>query len=318
MVGLLEDQESAAMGWRAFSAILALSTVSVEIRADHFDEHTLAILQKAATTSKKVASLQLVELAGAPKVVVGAPASTLLVVQTSDGDWCKLLVRPGGVKLGGRYRPALQIERMTTYSANPRRGVKADRKEVFLFEGFALDLDLGQIVPADSGEDLTFAPDSKSIEAKKPTDEATMSENPGMGPPRGTIRFAKGVAAYIPLEAPQAAKNRAVSAGGSGPIGPSDFVGKYKLDVDGKFTGTLEVKQADGKLTGAFRSDQTGNSYDAAVDIARPTHRVTMRVAFPRTDMELSGCLWTKERRRIAGLATMEDRTFGFVAERID
>src|SRR5688572_21648272 len=85
-------------------------------RADHFDDHGLTALQSVERSSavKKVEGFTLTELAGLPKVVQGSPQSVLVVARTDDGNWCKLLVRSGGVKRKGssQPRPFLHIERL--------------------------------------------------------------------------------------------------------------------------------------------------------------------------------------------------------------
>src|SRR5262245_4865284 len=126
--------------------------------ADHWSDQNLEALRQApmARGGKKVEAVSLAQLAALPKVIDGSPTAVFVVVKTSEGDWCKLLLRSGGLKVGSHVRSLLVIERLTTYAANPRRGIKADKRDIYLFDGFGIDLDLGQVVPTGSGEDLVF------------------------------------------------------------------------------------------------------------------------------------------------------------------
>jgi hypothetical protein len=302
------------------AAVVLLVSPSL-LHADHFDEHTLSILQGIAKQpdAKRTGRLSLTELAGLPKVVQGASQSVLIVVRTDEGNWSKLLVRGGGVRRKGNAQPKpfLHVERLTTYSAEARRGVLADRRDVFLFAGFAIDLDLGQIVVKGDGDDLSF--ESPPM-APGGTAKGEMMEggSPRLGPLQGTAALSAGAEWYIPKAPLVAASKASGRTKSTGAITPADYVGKYRLDVDGRFTGVLQLRQEEGKLRGAFVSDQSGASFNASGVVGAPAQQISISISFPRTDLKLEGRLFTRSRSKIAGSATMEENVFGFVAERVD
>jgi hypothetical protein len=290
--------------------------------ADHFDDHILSSLQSIATRGdgKPTSSFTLTELAGLPKVVQGSPQSVLLVVKTDEGNWSKLLVRSGGVKRKGspQPKPFLHVERLVTFSADARRGIMADKKDVFLFPGFALDLDLGQVVSKGDGDDLSFDSLAGADKSAAPKGEMMEPGSTRLGPLQGTAKPSAGATLFIPrtpLVAPAKSSGRTKA---TGTVSAADYPGKYKLDVDGRFTGVLELKNDGGKLSGGFTSEQSGAVFQVTGSVGTPAQQMTLSIAFPRTDLKLDGRLFTRGRSKIAGLATMEENVFGFVAERID
>src|SRR5688572_22717857 len=111
---------------RAIAVVVLSFTIAgppTGARADHFDDHQLAVLKSALTQSdlKKSLRFSLIDLAAHPKTVQGAPQSVLVVVRTDEGNWSKLLVRAGGIKRKGSPQPKsfLHLERLVTYSADP-------------------------------------------------------------------------------------------------------------------------------------------------------------------------------------------------------
>jgi hypothetical protein len=289
-------------------------------RGDHFDDHQLAVLKSALTRSglKKSPRFSLIDLAGHPRTVQGAPQSVLVVVRTDEGNWSKLLVRAGGIKRKGSPQPKsfLHIERLVTYSADPKRGVLADKRDVYLFDGFAIDLDLGQVVRKGDGEDLSF--EAKASAEKAVGKEMMEGDAPKLGPLEGTAIASQGVDVFIPQAPLVPASKVGNRTRTTGAITAADFVGKYRLDVDGRFTGVLKLRSEGGKLIGDFASDQTGAVYQASGSLGVPPQQMTLTIAFPRTDLKLDGRLFTRSRTKIAGTATMEENAFGFVAERVD
>jgi hypothetical protein len=289
--------------------------------ADHFDDHQLAALRKveSATIARKAHGFTLTDLAGLPKVVQGAQQSVLVIVRTDEGNWCKLLVRAGGLKRKGSPQPRsfLHIERLTTYSADPRRGVLADKRDVYVLDGLAMDLDIGQIVSRGNGDDLGFGSDSGV--AKTPAGDAMMEgAAPRLGALSGAVKAAAGVDLFIPI-APLVSPSKAASRNRtSGAVTAADFAGKFRLDVDGRFTGVLQLNADQGTLVGRFSSEQTGAVYEVRGSVSSPSHHAKLTIAFPRTDLRMDARLFTRGRTRIAGTATMEENGFGFVAERVD
>jgi hypothetical protein len=290
-------------------------------RADHFDDHGLKALQEVEKRSdaRKLTRLSLGDLAGLPKVVQGAPQSVLLVVRTDERNWSKLLVRAGGIRRKGAAQPQsfLHIERLVTFSANPKRGVLADKRDVYLFDGFGIDLDIGQIVKKGDGDDLSF--DAGPAAAKGPASEAMMEEGAQRwGPLKGTVSASAGVDLFAPTAPLVPASKASGRAKSGGAVSPADYAGKYRLDVDGRFTGVLQLRSEGGRLLGTFASDQTGAIYEASGAAGAPAHHAELTINFPRTEMKLDARLFTRSRTRIAGTATMEENSFGFVADRVD
>jgi hypothetical protein len=305
---------------RWISALLTMFAIGA-VRADHFDDHQLAALQGTASRKDCPAAkrITLTDLAGMPKVIQGSPQSVLLVVHTDERNWCKLLVRGGGIKRRGSSVPKtfLHIERMTTYAADPKRGVLADKRDIYLFDGFAIDLDIGQIVAKGDGDDLSFEATAASNK-KESAKEMMEEESRRLGPLQGTAIASAGVDIVTPLTPLVAASKTTTRTKTTGAITTSDFVGKYRLDVDGRFTGVLQLRLDEGKLTGSFTSDQSGSVYRATVSQGSPPQQIKLEISFPRTELKLEVRLFTKSRTKIAGTAMMEENAFGFAAERID
>ncbi len=295
---------------REVLAFLASAALGTAVLADDFEALTLAVL-KETRAPKAVATpaLTLAQLAAAPKPLGEAPQSALLVVKTDAGNWCKLRVRLGGRKdAKGAAVPAVLLERFATFSADPKQGALADRKDVLLFPGFGIDLDSGQIVPENLGADLRFAaavgkaPDGPAEKAM-----AGMPGPAGAGLAAGTLSSANGATLMLvqaPLLPPAAA---AVQEG---------YAGTFLLDAAGRWKGTLTLKTgAPGKLIGTFRSADTQAEHAVEGELKRPGKRALLHVRFPRADLELEGHLWPSG-ERFAGTARLQDQEFGFVATR--
>jgi hypothetical protein len=301
-------------------ASLSAGGLIVSVRAeDHWSAHTLAVLKSApdAAGGKKCDRIDLIDVLSLPKVIDGAPASAFLVVKTSGGDWCKMLVRSGMLKTPAGLKPFLHIERLTTISVTPRRGQLAQRNDVFVFDQMGIDLDLGQIVPRECGEDLIFHAGPTGSATPKKSETVMDDSQPKIPRPTGTIVAAHGAEIYLmtrPLIPASAVKNPNPKP--NKPVEPADFAGVFRLDIDGKFTGRLELTNHDGRLSGSFISDQTGATHSVSSTPTTPANKVRLTIAFPRSEMQLEGYLWTKDRRRLAGVAHMESHPFGFVAER--
>ena len=209
-------------------AFVVLFTAPTIATADHFDDHSLQVLQGVdkRTDVRKAPRLTLTDLAGLPKVVQGASQSVLLVIRTDERNWSKLLVRSGGIRRKGaaELRPFLHIERLVTYSADPKRGVLADKRDVYLFDGLALDLDLGQVVKKGDGGDLIF--ESATPSSKTGAKEAMMEgDSPRLGPLQGTATPGPDARLFIPMAALVAPAKTSARSKSSGAITPDDFVG---------------------------------------------------------------------------------------------
>jgi hypothetical protein len=278
---------------------LALGTVA---GADHFDDHTGVVIAEGAKSPavKKVDALTLDQLKGLPHPIEGNTASGMLIVRTDDGNWAKLLVRPARRKLKGKEETVeiALIERWVTYRANTRSGVFSDGRNAFLFAGFAIDLDMGAVVPHGQGEDLRFERVDGN-EALKPAKNATL------------------YLVAAPLTAPaEKDKPRRFSQGA---VTAKDFEGTYRLQADGRWSGKLQLQVADdGAATGEYVSEKTGQTYSVEGKVGGPAHHIVFKIAFPMTEQRFEGYLWTHNRGKITGVTHMLDRPFGFLAERTD
>ena len=79
-----------------------------------------------------------------------------MIAQTDQGNLAKMLVSLGMRKLKpsekqGPLVPVLILERYETIDAGDHSSITARGKELMLFDGFQLDLDTGQVVPAGDG-----------------------------------------------------------------------------------------------------------------------------------------------------------------------
>lgn len=287
---------------RFFTCALCFVATSV-LRADHFDEHTAAVLigTPSAKVVKKVDSLPLRKIPQLPQVVDGALGSAFLVVRTNEGNWTKLLLRQAGRRVAGKEEPVnfALFERLVTYPADIRRSVVADQKNVHLFDKFRIDLDIGEVVPPGMGEDLEFVNDENG----------------------GKLVALPEVDLYVvgaPLVAPsQGGKGERKFSEGA--VQPTDFAGKYKLDADGRWSGELLViVDESGVVTGTFKSEKSGQTYNINGEIGTPANHIIFKIALPRTEQEFDGYLWTQARNRISGVSRMEGQPFGFDAQRIE
>jgi Biopolymer transport protein ExbD/TolR len=101
-------------------------------------------------------------------------------------------------------------------------------------------------------------------------------------------------------------------------IQPTDFTGRYTLSADGQWSGSLElIVDADGKVSGQFRSDKNGTVYGVtgAVAVDNP-QKLTFTIQFPRSKQTFEGLLWTEGKDVIAGTLTMLEHAYSFVAVR--
>lgn len=284
---------------KPLSASVLLLLLGSGAMADHFDDHLGDVLEtvRKAPGVRKTTNLSVKELTVLPKPLHGA-MSGFVIVRTGFGNWSKLMIQYARHK-SENQAPAdvILIDRLVTYSANVGRRVLADRRAVFLFHGFSVDLDIGQIVPEKCGADLRFAGDESG----------------------GQLITAPGVEMYLvgkPLVEPS---NPPIRRQRRGPIGPADFAGTFRLEADGRWSGKLEIKADEkGDVRGEYTSDQTGQNYDIAGKIGAPANHIAFVIKFPMTEHRFDGYLWTRGKDRISGVSHMLDRPFAFHAQRID
>lgn len=281
--------------------VAALLAMGLPAFADHFDDHDAKVLATVADSksAQAVDKLTIPQLARLPHPLEGYPGSIFLIARTDQGHWCKLLVQYARIKKPqtDENLDLLLIERLVTYPVDPRRGLEADRTGLFFFGGFGLDLDVGQIVPEGTGEDLKLVATENGLQLQ-PVPKVSL--------------YAVG----RPLVKPAEVKKRQFSQGA---ISASDFAGEYQLQADGRWSGkvTIEVDEG-GNVTGSYTSDDTGQTYELRGRTGNPTNKIAFKISFPMTEQEFEGYLWSQKRSRVSGVTHMLGRPFGFVMDRTD
>ena len=187
------------------------------------------------------------------------------------------------------------LERFDTFEA-PQGLIRLARgKDLLLFDGFEVDFDSGLIVPNGQGGDLKFF--------------AT-----GEGGPR-LVALAP-LRMFTPKTAPAAGVKEKNKPTPGRTIAPSDYAGRYRLLADGRLSGMLNLNvNDDGKVSGKFRSDETGGVYDVAGEVAL-TRSISFKIAFPRVSQHFEGLLWSEGKNAFAGTSTLLDHPASFIAIR--
>ena len=280
--------------------------------ADDFDRLEGRSLAAIANDPEAKVSghLNLADLAGLPNVLKGV-RSPVVVVRTNRGNPSRVQLSPGfwspppaeGTNPNDdppEPVPILVLERFATFEAGG--GSAPDRlasaQNVILFTGFQIDLDSGQIVPEGQGGDLAFVP----------------SEDNG-------LRIeAVGGASLIPLTSPP--EFAAPPPGSPSPgraILPGDYAGRFQLHADGSLSGTLDLSVEGRTVSGRFRSDQTGTSYEVVGEVESGTDpALRFSIQFPRSRQEYVGRLFSEGKAAMAGTFLLVDRERPFYALRVE
>jgi hypothetical protein len=277
----------------AISALLAVPSPLT----DAWDLYTNSVLGRVPTAEgvTQLDKISVQDLFKAKPVLPGADGG-FVVVRTDEGNWAKLIVRGAIRKQGESEHPIVVIQRYHTLRSDTERGRLAAGKGVYLFDGFRFDLDIGQVVPADQGGDIEFH-----------------REGPGGGYLHACAKaklYLVGQALIPSTAADPAAPSR-------GPVLATDFAGHYQLVANGQWSGrlTLEVARG-GEVSGSYVSDQTGRDYSVKGFVATPAHRIRFTIELPMVKQEFDGYLWTHGKAALAGVTTLSERPFGFVAVR--
>ena len=290
---------------RQLAAIAALSALAAPAVADDFDRLQGRLLEAIAELPENDARdrLSLEDLSALPNILEGV-RSPVLIVRTDQGNPCRLIAAPGfrppptaSGNIDAEPAPILILERFATFEAGG--GTAPDRlasdDNVILFDGFRYDLDTGQVVPEGQGGDLVFKVD----DAKGPLLE-----------PIGSARL------FTLAEPPPFPEN---SEGPSpGPVAPDDYDGRFELHADGTLSGLLELTIDGRVVTGRFRSDESGRSFEVLGTVdAEPEPSIRFAILFPRTRHEFNGRLFSEGKAAMAGTVVMTDRERGFYAVRL-
>jgi hypothetical protein len=269
--------------------------------ADAFDRLTNPVLEQAVASPnvQEVKSLTS-ELAFQHDRALPRVVGAVLIVRTNEGRNAKLLVQWARQKLAdGKSMPMLLVERYSCYREGEERALNATGQNLSFFPGFRLSLDIGQLVPAELAADLIC----------KQQDNAAILE------PVGKAKLFVVRTSPLPKIAPAGGQPKP----GDGPFDPKFFAGTYKLNDDGRRTGSLDLQVKEGgEVTGAYYSDGTGQKFEVTGKISSPKNAVQFTIRFPRTEQTFHGWLFTGDAHGIIGYSTMQERETGFYALRVE
>ena len=225
--------------------------------------------------------------------------AAFLVVKTNQGRYAKLLVQAARQKIDAeRSISMLLIERYVTYKDGEERAVQADGKNLSLFPGFRLSLDLGQVVPEELGGDLRFVATGDKIYTE----------------PVGKAKL------YLVTKAlPDAVPKKGAKFVAGETFETSWFAGTYRLRSDGRRSGKLVLKVNDDEtISGSYYSDKDGAKYPVSGRIGTPKHSIQFTIKFPRSVETFQGFLFTGDGQAITGTSRLQERETGFYARRIE
>jgi hypothetical protein len=223
----------------------------------------------------------------------------VLIVKTNEGRNAKLLVHPAAQKTDATHSVStLLVDRYVTFKEGEERTLLATGKNLALFPGFRISLDMGQVVPEALAGDLRFVVDG----------DKTFVE------PVGKAKL------YLLTKAlPEATPKKTEKVVIGEKFEPRYFNGKYKLSDDGRRSGELVLKvDEDGSVGGAYYSDKDGAKYDVHGRIGTPDYSIQFTVQFPRAEQTFQGWLFTGDGKHMAGSSRMNEREAGFYATRVE
>jgi hypothetical protein len=281
-------------------AVLGLLAHSVSRAASDFDNYTNPILAKAAASTdvKEVSQLTPELIADNDRVIPGVTGA-LLIVQTNDGRFCKLIVQAARQKVDATSSvPILLIDRYVTYREGQDRAVQASGQNVSLFDGFRISLDIGQVVPAAVGGDLHFI-----VRGEK-----TFVEPLAKAKLYIVVKSLAGAALHKPSK---------LVVGDT--FEQHYFNGAYKLHDDGRRSGTLKLAVGkDGEVSGSYYSDKDGQKYDVEGKIGPAKHAIQFTIKFPRSKQVFQGWMFTGNGKALTGYSKIQEREAGFYALRVE
>ena len=280
-------------------SLIALLLLAGCVRADLFDYYLPRDCDRLLEAGKRIKELKQLlptQIIDHDRALPRAGAAMILVKTNAD-RWAKLLVTAGKQKLpGDKTAPILVVERFVTFKEGEERQVVADGKNLALFAGFRLSLDMGQIVPEELAGDLRFVVDGDKAHLE-PVGKAKLyiltEHDPAVEPKKGAA-FAMG-----------------------DKVEPKHFTGTFKLLDDGRRSGKLVLTaNDDGKITGAYYSDRDGAKYEVNGRIGPRPHMVEFAIKFPRTEQVYRGMLFTGGGKALAGTSKLAERESAFYALR--
>lgn len=287
--------------YRIFILLLAfLGLTRSCAAAEVFDYYVNPVLARLVESkgTKKIRQLTTANIVENDRVLPHTRAA-FLMVQTNEGRYAKLLVQAARQKIdAARSVPMLLIDRYVTYKEGEERAVQAEGKNLSLFPGFRLSLDLGQVVPPELGGDLRFIAEGDKIYTE----------------PVGKAKL------YLVAKAlPDAVPKKGAKFVAGETFEPRWFNGTYHLRSDGRRSGKLILKvQDNGKVSGSYYSDKDGSKYPVNGRIGIPKYSIQLTIKFPRSEEIFQGWLFTGDGQAIAGTSRLQEREAGFYAKRVE
>ncbi|HEY7154209.1 MAG TPA: hypothetical protein VH575_09665 [Gemmataceae bacterium] len=287
--------------YRFSVAFLIYLGAAVPLRAaEVFDYYVNPVLARAveAKETKEVKKLTRAMILDNDRVLPRTTAA-LLVVQTNSGRYAKLLVQVARQKIDAEHAvPILLVEHYVTYKEGEERAVQAEGKNLSLFPGFRLSLDLGQVVPEELGGDLRFV----------------VKDGENYTEPVGKARL------YLVTKAlADAAPKKAAKFVMGETFEPRYFNGTFRLNSDGRRSGKLTLKvDEDGSVNGSYYSDKDGAKYLVSGKIGTPKYSIRFTIKFPRSEEHFQGWLFTGDGQFLTGTSRLQEREAGFYAKRIE
>ncbi len=280
-------------------ACCGLTCASGSAVFDDFDriEDSLLLRLTDAASNRPHQSLSMEQVIAQPRVLRDS-RSSLLLLRTNDGNLARMLISAGFRKSKENPEallPIALIERFETFEMPGAKNRIASGRDLILFNGAELDLDLGQTVPEKQGGDLVFRTGEKS----------------------GVFHALDHAQLFVVAGLPdQANTNPGASRGRT--VVPNDFAGRFRLIANGQWSGMLELKvDSEHNINGSFRSDDTGTAYRVTGKAgANSPNRLELTIEFPRAHMNIEGRLWSEGKSVFSGSASLLDRTYGFAAVR--
>lgn len=285
-----------------YRSIMLVLLIAIPVRADHFEHYINPVLDKAVQDGKNVKQIKELTANELPDYgdVLADTSATFLLIRTNDDRWAKLLVQPARQRFPmNKQAPLLLIEKFITFKESTERTVKAKGENVHVYPGMRLNFDIGQFVPEKLGGDLLVSEDSKGGFKLSPLGNAKLYV----------------LTKAIPDVVPKKSEKLVVGA----TFESRYFIGKYKLQDDGRRSGTLNLEvDGSGDVAGTFYSDRDGAKYDVVGKIGSQRHAIEFTIKFPQVQQSFTGMLFTGNGKAICGTSKMQEREAAFYAERIE
>lgn len=283
--------------WIAMKNLLLLMTIVAVFSgttpraaaSDLFERHDFTVVKDGIGQLTAVPKISLQDAAKL-KPLSASISSPCVLIRTSEGNIAKALLSWGYRKgAGDKTVPVLLIERYVTYRTDRPDLTAAAGKEVMVFGGFEFDFDIGQVVPAGIGGDISFS--AESVLAPVAPSEIL--------PLNGSL---------IPR----------TEAGRGNASTTADFTGRWKINADDRWNGewVLSVDET-GKITGKYVSDESKSSYDITGAKGATPNQAKLEIFLANAQMSAEIYLWTREPNRLAGTVTIAGRKFGVCGERL-